>query len=81
MAHKDDRTSLLEFVQPYQHACPGVPRLLRAEPRRQGVIGGVRMIELTCPSVGHDRWDQHSNLLKGHEENALAVDQPIMRFA
>ncbi len=26
---------------------------------------------------GHDRWDQHSNLRKGHEDNALAVDQPI----
>ena len=38
---------------------------------------GVRFIELTCPSVGHDRWDQHKNLKKGHEDNALAVDQPI----
>lgn len=44
---------------------------------RRLVERGVRMIELTCPSVGHDRWDQHSNLRKGHEENALAVDQPI----
>lgn len=38
---------------------------------------GVRFIELTCPSVGHDRWDQHNNLKKGHEDNAEAVDQPI----
>jgi len=38
---------------------------------------GVRFIELTCPNVGHDRWDQHSNLKKGHEDNAVAVDQPI----
>lgn len=38
---------------------------------------GVRFIELTCPAVGGDRWDQHSNLKKGHENNALAVDQPI----
>lgn len=38
---------------------------------------GVRFIELTCPSVGHDRWDQHSNLKVGHAENATAVDQPI----
>lgn len=38
---------------------------------------GVRFIELTCPNVGHDRWDQHSNLKKGHEDNARAVDQPI----
>jgi len=38
---------------------------------------GVRFIELTCPSVGHDRWDQHHNLKGGHEDNALATDQPI----
>jgi len=38
---------------------------------------GVRFIELTCPNVGHDRWDQHNNLKKGHEDNAIAVDQPI----
>jgi hypothetical protein len=44
---------------------------------RRLVERGVRMVELTCPTVGHDRWDQHSNLLKGHEENARAVDQPI----
>lgn len=44
---------------------------------RRLIERGVRMIELTCPSVGHDRWDQHNNLRKGHEDNALAVDQPI----
>ncbi len=44
---------------------------------RRLVERGVRMIELTCPSVGADRWDQHSNLEKGHNDNALAVDQPI----
>ncbi len=38
---------------------------------------GVRFIELTCPSVNGDRWDQHSNLKKGHANNARAVDQPI----
>jgi len=39
---------------------------------------GVRFIELTCPQVkSADRWDQHSNLKKGHENNARAVDQPI----
>lgn len=38
---------------------------------------GVRFIELTCPGVGHDRWDQHGNLKKGHTENSLAVDQGI----
>ncbi len=44
---------------------------------RRLVERGVRFIELTCPHVGHDRWDQHSNLKKGHEDNARAVDQPI----
>ncbi len=44
---------------------------------RRLVERGVRFVELTCPSVGHDRWDQHSNLHKGHEENSRAVDQPI----
>jgi uncharacterized protein (DUF1501 family) len=37
----------------------------------------VRFVELTCPSLGHDRWDQHQNLKPGHEDNARAVDQPI----
>jgi hypothetical protein len=44
---------------------------------RRLVERGVRFIELTCPSTGHDRWDQHQNLKKGHEDNARAVDQPI----
>lgn len=44
---------------------------------RRLVQRGVRFIELTCPSVGGDRWDQHSGLREGHENNARAVDQPI----
>jgi hypothetical protein len=44
---------------------------------RRLVERGVRFIELTCPNVGHDRWDQHSDLKKGHEDNARTVDQPI----
>ncbi|MCY4225349.1 MAG: DUF1501 domain-containing protein, partial [Bacteroidetes bacterium] len=44
---------------------------------RRLVERGVRFIELTCPNVGADRWDQHSNLKDGHERNAHAVDQPI----
>jgi hypothetical protein len=44
---------------------------------RRLIERGVRFIELTCPGVGHDRWDQHANLKKGHEDNARAVDQPI----
>ena len=44
---------------------------------RRMVERGVQFIELTCPATGHDRWDQHDNLRKGHEDNARAVDQPI----
>lgn len=45
---------------------------------RRMVERGVPFIELTCPqTAGNDRWDQHSNLRKGHEDNARAVDQPI----
>jgi len=44
---------------------------------RRLIERGVRFVELTCPGVGHDRWDQHGNLKKGHEDNARAVDQPI----
>lgn len=44
---------------------------------RRLVERGVRFIELTCPKVEADRWDQHNNLKDGHERNAHAVDQPI----
>lgn len=44
---------------------------------RRLVQRGVRFIELTCPRVAADRWDQHGDLRVGHEANALAVDQPI----
>jgi hypothetical protein len=44
---------------------------------RRLIERGVRFIELTCPGVGHDRWDQHGNLVKGHTDNCLAVDKPI----
>ncbi|MFM7249107.1 MAG: DUF1501 domain-containing protein, partial [Planctomycetaceae bacterium] len=44
---------------------------------RRMVERGVRFVELTCPSVGTDRWDQHGNLREGHAANARAVDQPI----
>jgi hypothetical protein len=44
---------------------------------RRMVERGVRFVELTCPTTGGDRWDQHTNLRKGHENNARAVDQPI----
>jgi hypothetical protein len=44
---------------------------------RRLVERGVRFIELLCPNVGADRWDQHSDLKNGHQNNARAVDQPI----
>lgn len=45
---------------------------------RRLVERGVRFIELLTPArKGLDRWDQHSNLQKGHRINAKAVDQPI----
>jgi len=44
---------------------------------RRLVERGVRFVELTCSNLGHDRWDQHRDLEKGHADNALAVDKPI----
>jgi len=44
---------------------------------RRMVERGVRFVELTCPGVGADRWDQHGKLREGHANNARAVDQPI----
>jgi hypothetical protein len=44
---------------------------------RRLVERGAKFIELTCPNVGADRWDQHTDLKGGHAKNALAVDQPI----
>src|ERR1051325_971863 len=44
---------------------------------RRRVERGVRFIELLCPKVNGDRWDQHSDLKNGHENNAVCVDRPI----
>jgi Protein of unknown function (DUF1501) len=44
---------------------------------RRLVERGARFLELTCPKVDGDRWDQHGQLKHGHECNARAVDQPI----
>ncbi|MGF1579605.1 MAG: DUF1501 domain-containing protein [Gemmataceae bacterium] len=44
---------------------------------RRLVERGVRFVEVLCHGVGHDRWDQHGNLLRGHNDNARAVDKPI----
>jgi hypothetical protein len=44
---------------------------------RRLIERGARFLELTCPVVKGDRWDQHGKLKEGHENNARAVDQPI----
>jgi len=43
---------------------------------RRLVERGVRFVEVLCPPTGGDRWDQHSNLRAGHENNARATDRP-----
>ncbi len=57
----------------------GPTRIFAAEclVARRLIERGARFVELTCPSVGVDRWDQHGGLKQGHENNARAVDQPI----
>jgi hypothetical protein len=45
---------------------------------RRMVERGVRFVECLTPArKGIDRWDQHSNILKGHRVNAQATDKPI----
>jgi hypothetical protein len=44
---------------------------------RRLVERGVRFVELTINPGNGDRWDQHRNLIDGHQKNAMAVDQPI----
>ena len=45
---------------------------------RRLVEQGVGFVEFTMPDdKGADRWDQHGNLIHGHERNASTVDQPI----
>jgi hypothetical protein len=40
---------------------------------------GVRFVQVTH-SDSKVQWDQHGNLLQGHQEKALEVDQPIAAF-
>ncbi len=56
-----------EATRIYAHECLLARRLVER---------GVRFVELTIPRTANDRWDQHSDLRKGHEDNARAVDQP-----
>jgi len=62
------------FESDYKHTRSYASQCLLA---RRLVERGVRFIELTCPKVAGDRWDQHGNLKDGHTKNARAVDQPI----
>jgi uncharacterized protein (DUF1501 family) len=57
-----------EKTRNYAHQCLVARRLIER---------GVRFVELTCPQVAADRWDQHSRLREGHTLNALATDRPI----
>jgi hypothetical protein len=46
---------------------------------RRLVEEGVRFVEVTCPNLFgmNGTWDQHSELKKGHETNALVTDQAV----
>jgi len=44
---------------------------------RRLIERGVRFVEVLCPNVGADRWDQHGDLKGGHSRNALATDKPV----
>ena len=56
-----------EATRIYAHECLLARRLVER---------GVRFVELTIPRTSNDRWDQHADLRKGHEDNARAIDQP-----
>jgi hypothetical protein len=45
---------------------------------RRLIEAGVRFVEVTCPpGASNGTWDQHGNLKKGHEKNALDTDQAV----
>ncbi|MBM3727115.1 MAG: DUF1501 domain-containing protein [Acidobacteria bacterium] len=46
---------------------------------RRLVEAGVRFVEITCPLThsNNSPWDQHGNLKKYHEENAMITDQAV----
>ena len=46
---------------------------------RRLVEAGVRFVEITCPLThpNNSPWDQHKNLKKYHEENAMITDQGV----
>jgi hypothetical protein len=45
---------------------------------RRLVEAGVRFVEITCPpGASNGTWDQHGDLKRGHEKNALDTDQAV----
>jgi hypothetical protein len=46
---------------------------------RRLIEAGVRFVEVSCPNLFgmNGTWDQHSDLRKGHEMNALVTDQAV----
>jgi len=46
---------------------------------RRLIEAGVRFVEVTCPLThpNNSPWDQHANLKKYHEENALITEQGV----
>jgi hypothetical protein len=45
---------------------------------RRLIESGVRFVEVTCPpGASNGTWDQHGDLKKGHEKNALDTDQAV----
>ncbi|WZO98795.1 DUF1501 domain-containing protein [Isosphaeraceae bacterium EP7] len=46
---------------------------------RRLVERGVRFVEITCPltHANNSPWDQHGELKKYHNENAMITDQPV----
>ncbi len=61
--------SPLESKRLYGIQCLRARRLIEA---------GVRFVEVNCPpGASNGTWDQHGNLEKGHEKNALDTDQAI----
>jgi hypothetical protein len=46
---------------------------------RRLIESGVRFVEVCCPSLhgSTGTWDQHGDLKKGHEKNAMVTDQAV----
>ncbi|MBC9868017.1 MAG: DUF1501 domain-containing protein [Opitutae bacterium] len=75
LSHESEATKKLYGLDaPYKNTRAYGAQCLMA---RRLVERGVRFVELTINPGNGDRWDQHNNLMDGHQKNALSVDQPI----